>query len=75
MLLRVPSDRHLADDTMTTPGIIERAYELAGQSASVAEIRRKLIQEGYFQVHAHLGGRQIRRELMKRLHSVVDPRM
>jgi hypothetical protein len=52
---------------MTPVGIIERAYQLAGQSGSVEEIRRKLANEGYFNIHAHLGGRQIRSDLSKRL--------
>lgn len=53
---------------MAPAGIIERAYQLAAQSGSLEEIRRKLVDEGYFNVHAHLGGRQIRRDLVKRLN-------
>jgi hypothetical protein len=52
---------------MTPVGIIERAYQLAAQSGSVEENRRKLSSEGYFHVHAHLGGRQIRNDFAKRL--------
>ena len=52
---------------MEDVGIIERAYQLAVESGSVDEIRRKLREEGYFQVDAHLRGPQIRAELARRL--------
>lgn len=48
--------------------IIERAFQLAGDSGSVGEVKRKLIREGYLSVHAHLDGRQIRNDLSKRLN-------
>lgn len=48
--------------------IIERAFQLAAESGSVDEVKRKLIREGYLSVHAHLGGRQIRTDLLKRLN-------
>jgi hypothetical protein len=54
--------------TVQGTNIIERAYQLAGDSGSVGEVKRKLIQEGYLSVHAHLGGRQIRSDLLKRLN-------
>ena len=47
--------------------IIERAFQLASESASVEEVKRKLVQEGYLNVHAHLGGRQIRHDILSRL--------
>lgn len=48
-------------------GIIERAYQLAIECGSVEELQRKLRHEGYLQVDAHLRGRQIRGELLRRL--------
>ncbi|HEX6604504.1 MAG TPA: hypothetical protein VF027_06470 [Sphingomicrobium sp.] len=48
--------------------IIERAYELALESRSIEEIKKKLLREGYVNVHAHLGGRQIRQDLLDRLN-------
>jgi hypothetical protein len=48
--------------------VIERAFQLALDSGSVEEVKRKLIQEGYLSVHAHLGGRQIRSDISKRLN-------
>jgi hypothetical protein len=52
---------------MTSPniGIIERAFELAGRSANVEEIRSQLKREGYSSVDAHLMGRKIRSDLVK----------
>ena len=47
--------------------IIERAFQLAAESVSVDEVKRKLRREGYFNVEAHLSGRQIRSEIMQRL--------
>jgi hypothetical protein len=47
--------------------IIERAFQLASESASVEEVKKKLLKEGYLNVHAHLGGRQIRQDIVKRL--------
>jgi hypothetical protein len=48
--------------------IIQRAFQLAAESASVEEVKRKLRREGYFQVEAHLSGRQIRAEITQRLN-------
>ena len=53
---------------MQGTNVIERAFQLAGDSGSVGEVKRKLIQEGYLSVHAHLGGRQIRSDISKRLN-------
>lgn len=47
------------------PGVIERAFQLALESANVEEIRTRLQQEGYFNVDAHLMGRKIRSDLVK----------
>ena len=47
------------------PGIIERAFQLAEVSATVDEIRTRLLKEGYFNVDAHLMGRKIRSDLVK----------
>ena len=49
--------------------IIERAFALAAESGSVDEVRQRLKREGYLQVDAHLSGRQIRSEIVRRLSS------
>ena len=46
---------------------VERAYQLAEESGSVEEVRRRLIREGYFYVGAHLDAPQLRRELKAKL--------
>ena len=51
--------------------IIERAFELAAESGSVDEVHKKLVREGYFHVHAHLAGRQIRHEILGRLNPAL----
>ena len=51
--------------TMHTAGIIERAFQLARQLATVEEIRAQLRKEGYSSVDAHLMGRKIRSDLVK----------
>ena len=48
--------------------IIERAYELAAESGSLAEVKRKLSREGYCQADAYLTGKQIRSEIIDRLN-------
>ena len=48
-------------------GILERALELAVDSASVGEVKQKLKAEGYEQIDAHLSGRLIRRQIIERL--------
>ena len=53
--------------------IIERAFQLAAESASVEEVKRKLRREGYFQVEAHLSGRRIRAEITQRLNRDLAP--
>jgi hypothetical protein len=47
--------------------IIERAFEVAAESGSVDEVKVRLKREGYLQVDAHLSGRQIRSEIVRRL--------
>ena len=49
------------------PSIIERALELAAESQSVDEVRRKLKAEQYSQVAEHLSGKLIRSQIVERL--------
>ena len=51
---------------MQTQNIIERAFELAGRSTSIEEVRKALRSEGYTNVDAHLGGASIKADLKKR---------
>ena len=51
---------------MQTTNIIERAFQLAGDCASVEEIRKALRHEGYSNVDAHLAGASIKADLKKR---------
>ena len=64
-LLRI---RHGTGITVIGVNIIERAYQLAPESGSVEEVKRKLMREGYLNVHSHLSGHQIRHDLLKRLN-------
>lgn len=48
-------------------GIIERAFQLAMQFASVDEIKTQLKKEGYTSVDAHLAGKSIRSDLARAL--------
>ena len=50
-------------------GTIERAFQIASDSASLDEVKKRLSREGYASVEAHLSGPQIRRELTARLRS------
>ena len=52
---------------MDTPNIIERAFQLAGGSASIEEIRKALRDEGYANVDAHLAGASIKAQLRKQI--------
>jgi len=52
---------------MHTTNVVERAFQLAPESADVEEIRRALKSEGYSNVDAHLAGPSIRNDLKKRL--------
>jgi hypothetical protein len=47
------------------PGVVERAFQLAPDSANVEEIRTRLRKEGYANVDAHLMGRKLRSDLVK----------
>ena len=49
-------------------GIIERAFEIAPEYGSISDVKRKLIDEGYLQVNAHLSGRRIRADIIGRLN-------
>ena len=51
---------------MHSPDIIERAFELAGYSATIEEVRKTLRREGYSNVDAHLAGPTIKADLRKR---------
>ena len=46
-------------------GIVERAFQLAQELATVGAIRVQLRKEGYSSVDAHLMGRKIRSDLVK----------
>lgn len=46
-------------------GIIERAFQLASESHSLAELRSKLWKEGYSDIDDHLAGGGLRRDLAK----------
>jgi hypothetical protein len=47
-------------------GTIERAFELAknGTCADFGDIRRRLMREGFDDVHEHLSGAEIKRQLI-----------
>lgn len=51
---------------MQSPDIIVRAFELAGCSANIEEVRKTLRREGYSNVDAHLAGPTIKADLRKR---------
>jgi len=53
------------------PGIVERAFQLALDSANVEEIRSRLRKEGYPNVDAHLMGRKLRSDLVKILRQAA----
>lgn len=57
---------------MYTPNIIERAFQLAGDSTSVEEVRKALRSEGYQHVDAHLSGASIKADLKKRFARQTD---
>lgn len=48
-------------------GVVERAFQLAPECASLDEVRQRLRREGYLLVQAHLEGKQIRDQLYERL--------
>jgi len=47
--------------------LIERALQIAPECASIIEVKRRLIREGYEQVNAQLSSRQIRNQIVARL--------
>ena len=53
--------------------VIERAVELAPECATLDELKKKLVREGYFQVSAHLSGRQIRTQISSLLNRDPGP--
>jgi hypothetical protein len=55
-----------------TAGVIERAFQLAEQSATIEEIRTRLRREGYSNVDAHLMGRKIRSDLVKIIRKTAE---
>ena len=59
---------------MHEPTIIERGFAIAPEYGSIADVKRKLIDEGYTQVNAHLSGRQIRAEILGRLNPDLKPK-
>jgi tRNA G26 N,N-dimethylase Trm1 len=50
---------------MHSPNIIERAFELARRSTTIAEVRNALRHEGYSNIEAHLAGPTIKADLKK----------
>lgn len=56
-----------------TPGVIERAYQLAPTSADVDQIRQRLRKEGYSNVDAHLAGPKIRSDLIQIIRRTDKP--
>ena len=57
------------------PNIIKRAFDIASECGSLAELKRRLVLEGYFQVNAHLSGWQIRRDLGQKLNRNLADRV
>jgi hypothetical protein len=57
-------------------GVIERAYELAlsGNHKSIAEIRSQLCREHHANVDSRLGGRLIKRQLVRLIQSAAKNR-
>lgn len=51
--------------------IIERAFQLAPECGSIDELRQRLVREGYFNVHAHLAGKQVRQQLYDLLNPAL----
>jgi hypothetical protein len=62
------TDTKLSGTPMQTHNVIERAFQLARDSASIDEIRKVLRKEGYANVDAHLGGASIKAELRKQFN-------
>ena len=56
-----------------TPGVIERAYQLAQTSVNVEQVRLQLRDEGYSNVDAHLAGPKIRSDLIGIIRRSAGP--
>ena len=56
-----------------TPGVIERAYQLAQTSENVEQVRLQLRKEGYSNVDAHLAGPKIRSDLVRIIRRPAEP--
>jgi len=48
-------------------GLVERAFQIAPECASIEEVRQRLRREAYLNVHAYLDGKQIRDQLFQHL--------
>jgi len=57
---------------MNSANVIERAFQLAPECGSLGELKRRLIREGYFQVEAHLSGRQIKAQIAPLLNPTLS---
>jgi len=57
---------------MNSANVIERAFQLAPECGSLGELKRRLIREGYFQVEAHLSGRQIKSQITPLLNPALS---
>ena len=66
-LVSVPILDIAYDASKTELSIVERAFVIASECGSLAQLKRRLILEGYFRVNAHLSDWQIRRDLLRRL--------
>jgi hypothetical protein len=51
--------------------VLKRALAIAPECGSVADVKRRLVREGYFRVNAHLSGWLIRRKLLARLNKRI----
>lgn len=60
---------------MADDDIIARARSIALDCGSIAEVKRRLIREGYLKVNARLSGWQIKRDLMGRINSELKDRL
>ena len=58
---------------MNQPNIIERAFQLARDTANFEDIRKVLRKEGYSNVDAHLAGASIKADLRKQFMPEDQP--
>lgn len=56
---------------MQSVNVIERAFQIAPECGSLADVRHRLNREGYQDVDAHLSGKHIRDQI----HDRLDPRL